>query len=180
MPDPRDILPQPPWEGPPVPKFVMKTNGRARRIIEDTLFSLSQQYGVEKPKIVFQPMEYAEARFRAPRTIRIEETWEKLIDTAKALEWDKFLRTVVAHEFKHYLQYLELGRPLTTIPSKEYEKYEREAERFGTEFGGMSYREMSYMIALANGISSKYLVEEMPMERAIQAAEAEFPSLLLD
>jgi len=25
MPDPRDLLPQPPWEGPPIPRFTQKT-----------------------------------------------------------------------------------------------------------------------------------------------------------
>lgn len=28
MPDPRDFLPQPPWEGPPIPKFLSKSNPR--------------------------------------------------------------------------------------------------------------------------------------------------------
>lgn len=172
MPDLRDFLPPPPWKGPPVPRGFI-SGGRARKLAEESIFILSQRHGVRTPKLVFRPMEYTEARFRAPASIWVDNTFEKIVDIAQSVKWDEFLKTVIAHEFKHYLQYLELGYSLSKVPEKEYIKYEQEAEAFGLEFSGISFVEMSKMIAVANGVGALCWVHGVPIEKAIRIAEAE-------
>lgn len=187
MPNPRDILPLPPWEGPPIPKWLTignpskvsrlteKSGGRAQRIVMETVAVLSQRYNVPEPKIVFRPMEYTEARFRPPRTLNIEETFAKIVDTAGLESWDRFLKVVVAHEFKHYLQYRELGRPLTSLSEKEYQECEDDAWEFSFVFAGLpitlqAYHEFQKMRTLASEISVLHIVDGMPLEEAIPLA----------
>ncbi len=147
-------------------------HSRARQIAVNTIITLSQRYATPEPNLIFKPIE-VEAKFEEPSTILINDTFEEIVNTARAPKWDKFLRTVVAHEFKHYLQYRELGIPLSEIPEKEYEKYEWEAEMFGLEWGRISsFEEMSKMIAIANGAGALYL-GGMPMEEAIRVATDE-------
>jgi len=179
---PRDFLPQPPWQGPPIPrglgiKWSGDNPGRAREIAMNTIATLSQKYATPEPLIIFMPMEETEAHFREPSTIQISDTFGEIVDTAKEDEWDKFLRAVIAHEFKHYLQFRESGRPFETIPEKEYEPLEREAGKFGFEFGGISLTEFAKKRAMASSIGVLYFVEEMPMEKAIRVAKEEFPIL---
>lgn len=158
-----------------------KETGRARQIVMETIAILSQKYNVPEPRVVFRPMEYEGARFRPPKTLNIEETFAQIVDTAKTENWDRFLKVVVAHEFKHYLQYLELGRPLTSIPESEYRNLESDAWEFSFAFVGVpltagqteawaEFQQIEKMRALASEIMILYIVDERPLEEAISIA----------
>lgn len=143
---------------------------RARRLAQEVVVELSKRYSVPEPRVVFQPIE-REAEFQAPSTIAILPEVELIVNAAQADEWDRFLRTIVSHEFMHYIQYRKFG-PLEKIPPEEYAKMEREAEDLGLKYSGMTWEDFQTMLMVYHTIT-KYIYK-VPIEEAIEKGRSEW------
>lgn len=108
VPNFRDMLPQPPWEGPPVPRAWLCSAPSIRDEIEQALNRWAKQYDVSKPRWSFT-MSLRPLYVGEEKTIYIPDEYLRLYEISKSVESRRPLKHYLAHEFAHHV-FNEQGR----------------------------------------------------------------------
>jgi len=147
-------------------KVDIKTVNEVNEFIASIIKELCKKHNVEKPIVVVVrglPMMFSPF-FGAGKIILnsiVYAFWE--IDRESA---ERILRFVVAHEFKHYLQYLA-GEIDFAITDAVYEaikpKIEEAAIRFAEEYSKVSSAEVSTIFKRLFEVAAKTYSKRLPM-----------------